>query len=230
MPSNCQAWTEGGAVNLRVLLQPVYLKRIIFCGGFYTLQVGPLFAIFTFGPTILSAFGLGEGNAPNLGSVVIDLVFLAGCIPALKLIETWGRRPLIIWCFALMAIPLFILGFVPSAPVGVVVACFCAYALFSSGPSILEWAYPSELFPTNVRASAVGITTAASRIGAALGTFGLPFALAAWGIGPTMVIAAVVTAAGFLLCLSMAEETRGMSLAQAGGETEALPEPVREIV
>ncbi|GAA3678430.1 MFS transporter [Arthrobacter ginkgonis] len=223
--SAAQQGAEAGKVNLRVLLQPPYLKRIIFCSGFYTLQVGPLFAIFTFGPTILSAFGLGEGNASNLGSVVIDLVFLAGCIPALKLIETWGRRPLIIWCFALMAIPLFILGFAPSAPVGVVVACFCAYALFSGGPSILEWAYPSELFPTNVRASAVGITTAASRIGAALGTFGLPFALAAWGIGPTMLLAAVVTAAGFLLCLFMAEETRGMTLAQAGGEAETLPSP-----
>ncbi|MFD1211427.1 MFS transporter [Arthrobacter sp. GCM10027362] len=146
--------------------------------------------------------------------------------------ETWGRRPLIIWCFALMAIPLFILGFVPSAPVGVMVACFCAYALFSGGPSILEWAYPSELFPTNVRASAVGITTAASRIGAALGTFGLPFAQDAWGIGPTMVLAGVVTAAGFLLCLLMAEETRGVTLAHAGGEKEALPEPApaREVV
>jgi putative MFS transporter len=214
----------AGKVNLRVLLQRPYLKRIIFCSGFYTLQVGPLFAIFTFGPTILSAFGLGAGNASNIGSVAIDLVFLAGCIPALKLIETWGRRPLIIWCFALMSIPLFILGFIPSAPVGVVVACFSAYALFSGGPSILEWAYPSELFPTNVRASAVGITTAASRIGAALGTFGLPFALDGWGIGPTMIVAALVTAAGFLLCLFMAEETKGMTLAQAGGETKALPE------
>lgn len=230
--STAQESEQTGKVNLRVLLQGTYLKRIIFCSGFYTLQVGPLFAIFTFGPTILSAFGLGEGNASNLGSVVIDLVFLAGCIPALKLIETWGRRPLIIWCFALMAIPLFILGFAPSAPLGVIVACFCAYALFSGGPSILEWAYPSELFPTNVRASAVGITTAASRIGAALGTFGLPFALTAWGIGPTMIIAGAVTAAGFVLCLFMAEETRGMTLAQAGGETETHPAtaPVHETV
>ena len=47
-----------------------------------------------------------------------------------------------------------------------------------------------------------------------------------------MILAAVVTAAGFLLCLFMAEETRGMTLAQAGGETEALPlpAPVRESV
>ncbi|WP_258006436.1 MFS transporter [Arthrobacter sp. AFG20] len=93
-------------MDLRVLLRRPYLKRTIVCSSFYALQVGPLLAIFTFGPTILSAFGMGEGNLSNLGSVIIDLVFLAGCIPALKLIKSWGRRPLIIWCFALMAIPL----------------------------------------------------------------------------------------------------------------------------
>jgi DNA-binding FadR family transcriptional regulator len=93
----------------------------------------------------------------------------------LKLIESWGRRPLIIWCFALMAIPLFVLGLFPSAPLAIIANCFVAYALFSGGPSILEWAYPSEIFPTHVRASAVGITTAVSRIGVALGTLALPF-------------------------------------------------------
>ncbi|WP_125610033.1 MFS transporter [Specibacter cremeus] len=207
-------------VDLRILRRKPYLKRIIFCSSFYALQVGPLFAIYTFGPTILSSFGLGGGNLANIGSVVIDLVFLAGCIPALKLIETWGRRPLIIWCFALMSIPLFVLGFFPSAPVAIIVGCFMAYALFSGGPSILEWAYPSELFPTHIRASAVGITTAVSRISAALGTFAVPFGLAYWGIGPTMIVAAVMTAVGFLVCLFMAEETKGMTLAQAGGEAE----------
>lgn len=57
---------------------------------FYPLQVGPLFATFTFGPSTLKAFGMGEGHLSNLGSVIIDLVFRAACIPALKLIETQG--------------------------------------------------------------------------------------------------------------------------------------------
>jgi MFS transporter, putative metabolite transport protein len=120
-----------------------------------------------------------------------------------------------------MAIPLFILGLFPSAPVAIIVGCFVAYALFSGGASILEWAYPSEIFPTHVRASAVGITTAVSRIGAALETFALPFGLSYWGVGPTMLVAAIMTAAGFLVCFFMAEETKGMTLAQAGGEANS---------
>ena len=214
-------------MDLRVLLQPAYLRRLIFCSGFYALQVGPLFAMYTFGPTLLTALGIGQGSHSTLGSVVINLVFLAGCMAALGLVDTWGRRLLIIWGFALMSLPLFILGFAPGAPAGVVIACFCAYALFSGGPNIMEWAYPSELFPTSLRASAVGISTAVSRIGAAVGTFGLPFALADWGVGRTMLVAGAITTAGFLLCLFLAVETKGMRLVQCSGEDTLELRPAR---
>lgn len=217
-------------VDFSLLLRRPYPRRLFFCSAFYILQVTPLFAIFTFGPVILSSFGLGEGNLANLGSVIINIVFLLGCLPALRLVETVGRRPLIIWSFALMALPLFVLGFAPGAPVAIIIACFCMYAFFSGGPNILEWAYPSELFPTEVRASAIGITTGASRIGAAVGTFVIPFALRDWGVGPTMMAAAILTAIGWLVCVLMAEETRGMSLAAAAGKEEpvAAVTPVSE--
>ena len=39
----------------------------------------------------------------------------------------------------------------------VVILAFGLYAFFSGGPGILQWLYPNELFPTEVRASAVGI-------------------------------------------------------------------------
>ncbi|WP_178993458.1 MFS transporter [Paenarthrobacter nitroguajacolicus] len=217
-----------GKVDFSLLLRRPYPKRLFFCSAFYILQVTPLFAIFTFGPVILSSFGLGQGNLANLGSVIINAVFLLGCLPALRLVETVGRRPLIIWSFALMALPLFVLGFAPGAPVAVIIACFCMYAFFSGGPNILEWAYPSELFPTEVRASAIGITTGASRIGAAIGTFVIPFALRDWGIGPTMLAAAGLTALGWLICVLMAEETKGMSLAAAAGGKETNPAAAKE--
>ena len=211
--------------GLRILLQPRYFRRLIFCSGFYALQAGPLFAIYTFGPTILSALGLAQGSHSTLGSAVINLGFLAGCLAALGLVDIWGRHPLIIWGFALMSVPLLVLGIIPWAPAGVIIACFCAYALFSGGPSILEWAYPCELFPTSVRASAVGISTAASRIGAALGTFGLPLALEDWGIGATMLVAALMTVAGLLLSFFLAVETKGDPLINSSGESTSELQP-----
>ena len=69
----------------------------------------------------------------------------------------------------------------PDAGLWVIAFAFAIYALFNGGPSILEWIYPNELFPTEVRATAVGLCTGISRIGAAIGTFATPWALSNLG-------------------------------------------------
>jgi len=197
------------------LLHGEYLRRTLFCGVFYVCAVTPVFAIYTFGPVILSAFGMGEGNLSNFGYALISLLFLLGCLPALRFAETFGRRPLLLWSFAIMVLPFLALGIAPQAPVLLIIFWFCLYALASGGPNILEWSYPNELFPTDIRATAMGVVVAISRIGAALGTFLLPFSLKHLGDGPTMLIIAGMTAVGFVVSLLMAPETKGRSLAQA---------------
>ncbi|WP_051871711.1 MFS transporter [Streptomyces sclerotialus] len=205
--------------RFRDLFQGTYLRRTLFCGLFYMCQITPMFALLTFGPTILGSFGLSEGNAGNLGSALISIVFVLGCIPALRMVDRIGRRPVIIWSFALMAVPLAVLGGGSSVPFALVIVCFCAYALFSGGPTVLEWTYPNELFPTGIRATAGGVATSISRLGAAAGTYLLPISLSRLGIGPTMLIGAGITLVGWLVSVLWAEETRGRTLA----ETSALP-------
>jgi putative MFS transporter len=112
-----------------------------------------------------------------------------------------------------------VLGGGSALPIAVVIACFCAYALFSGGPTVLEWTYPNELFPTGIRATAGGVATSISRIGAAAGTYLLPISLDRLGIGTTMLIGAGITLVGWLVSVAWAEETRGRTLA----ETSALP-------
>ncbi|WP_346348889.1 MFS transporter [Rhodococcus sp. T2V] len=192
-----------------------YGKRTLFVTLFWTFQIIPLFALYTFGPTILEAFNMSEDSL--LGSLLISLVFLVGLVPAIKLIDRVGRRPLIIWSFALMIVPLVVLGLVPNASIPIVVTCFCLYALFSGGPSILEWAYPTELFPTEIRGTAVGIATSASRIGAAVGTYLLPISLDHLGLETTMLLGAGITVLGLLVSIAWAPETKGRSLQEAAG-------------
>ncbi|MBV9844658.1 MAG: MFS transporter [Kutzneria sp.] len=211
--------TEGSddadaGIGLRQLFRGGYGGRTLFCGFFYLAQVTPLFAIYTFGPAILAAFGLTSGNASNLVSAVISLVFVIGCLPALRWVENRGRRPVIVWSFAAMLVPFALLGIFPSGPIWFVIACLCAYALFSGGPTVLEWTYPNELFPTSVRASAVGLATAISRLGAAAGTYLLPVGLDRLGIGRTMLIGAALTLLGWLACLLWAPETKGRALSE----------------
>lgn len=213
--------TEQSVEKNRIgdLFKGIYLRRTLFCGLFYMCQITPMFALYTFGPTILGSFGLGEGNAGNLGSALISVVFVIGCIPALRLVDRVGRRPVIVWSFALMAVPLAVLGGGSALPLTVVILCFCAYALFSGGPTVLEWTYTNELFPTSIRATAGGVATSISRIGAAAGTYLLPISLSRLGIGATMLIGAGITLVGWLVSFAWAEETRGRTLA----ETSAPP-------
>lgn len=204
--------TDQKKTDFLKVFGPGYLKRTIFIGAFQTIKITPVFAIYTFGPQILQAFHLSQGNGWIFGYALINVFFLLGCVPPLALINTLGRRPLIIWSFFFMTLGLLVLGFFPPAPAWVIISGFLVYAFFSGGPGILLWIYPNELFPTEVRATAVGVATAISRIGAAIGTFLLPYFLQTYGISPTMLTSTGLTFLGFIVCVLLAPETKGLTL------------------
>lgn len=194
-----------------------YLKRIIFCGGFWLCAVVPLFGIYTFGPDILAAFHLEAGRQALLGDILLSVVFTIGCAITLIGINKVGRRPLLIWGFAAMTIGMLILGLFPNAKLWVIITGFCIYALASGIPNDLLWIYPNELFPTEIRATSVGAATAISRVGAFIGTFAMPTMLVSLKVGPTMLIMTAVTFLGLVLTIVLAPETKDLTLAEAAG-------------
>ncbi|MEK0097383.1 MFS transporter [Streptomyces sp. A475] len=211
--------TTGTAGALAGIVRGGYLKRTIMCGTLYFAQITPQYALYTFGATILAAAGLTGASAATLGELFIAALFALGVLPALRLVETWGRRPMAVVPFAVMAVPLIALGVWSDGPAWFVIAAFAVYAFVSGGPSILEWIYPNELFPTEVRASAVGVAVGISRLGAATGTYLLPIGLDSIGLGPTLLIAAAITVVAYAVCLAWAPETKGRSLAQTSALT-----------
>lgn len=200
--------------SLATLLKSGYFKRMVFLGVFILCQVVPMYAIYTFGPDIMEAFGLGEGHEAILGESAVSLFFLVGSIPAMFWLNSMGRRKLLLISLPMMALGLLILGIWPTAPVWLVIVAFGLYAFFSGGPGILQWLYPNEMFPTEIRASAVGIAIGFSRIGTIAATYGTPIFMEAYGIGPTMLVAAGLVIFGLVLSYFMAPETKGKSLAE----------------
>lgn len=205
-------------VSVMDMLRSGYGKRMAFVTLFWTCSIVPLFAVYAFGPAILSAMKIGDDLA-HIGSAVITVMFLVGCLVAVALVDKMGRRPLILHSFLWSGLALLGLGLFPDASPTVIMVLFAAYAILIGGTQILQWVYPNELFPTEIRGSAVGLASSLSRIGAAIGTYLVPLALTSLGIGTTMIIGAVVTLVGFGLSLAWAPETRGLSL----GEAAALP-------
>jgi MFS transporter, putative metabolite transport protein len=214
VPSDYQSARTSNEASLTALFASGYGPRLAFTTVFWTCAIVPLFAVYAFSPKILVALGL-TGSFANVGSSVVASLFLVGTLLSIPLINLIGRRRLIIHSFLWSALALLLLGLFPNAGAAVTFALFAAYAVCIGGTQVLEWVYPNELFPTEVRGTAMGIASSLSRIGAAVGTYLTPIALQKFGIANTMLWAAGITLVGFLICVWMAPETTGQSLEES---------------
>ena len=132
------------------------------------------------------------------------------------------RRPgrpqnLLIYSFGVITVVWFLAGLIPGLPALVTLAAVCIFAILNGGSNFLEVVYPNELFPTEVRATATGIGTAASRIGAAVAVYLMPFALQ-HGVNVVLIAGALVSLVGLAATLAWGVETAdGKSLSTAAG-------------
>ncbi|KWF05319.1 MFS transporter [Burkholderia pseudomultivorans] len=201
-------------ISLWALLHSGYGKRMLFVTVFWSCSVIPVFAVYSFAPRVLEALHL-TGQWESLGSVAITLLFVVGCILATRIINTLGRRAMVIHSFLWSGLALLGLGACSGGSALLILVLFGAYAVLIGGAQVLQLVYPNEIFPTDIRAFAVGMGASLSRIGAAVGTWLVPIALQTIGIGNTMYAAAAVSFVGLIASLALAPETRSLSLQEA---------------
>ncbi|MEM5340603.1 MFS transporter [Paraburkholderia azotifigens] len=201
-------------VTLSSLLRFGYGQRMLFVTVFWTCSVIPVFAVYSFAPRVLQALHL-DGEWEAWGSVAITVLFVVGCMIATQVINLIGRRSLVIHSFLWSGVALLGLGYFSNGEALLILALFGAYAVLIGGAQVLQLVYPNEIFPTDIRAFAVGMGASLSRVGAAVGTWLVPISLHTIGIGNTMYVAAAVSGVGLLISLALAPETRSMSLQEA---------------
>lgn len=200
----------------------VQRRRTLFVCGFWFCYATAYYGISMYTPTILEPFTNGSHVSVIIGSGVVALLGLAGSIIGMNLVDNWGRRPLIITSFAGLTAALIVLASVIGPSFGFLVVLFSIAVLFAnSGGGILNFVYPTELFPTSLRATGSGLATSVSRIGSILGVLAFPNLVAAWGNNAALWVFAAVGAAGLLICLFMAPETKNRSLEEINFEEPA---------
>lgn len=197
---------EGG---IGALLRGGNLRRLVFICVFWSCNVAPYFAIFTFAPTVLESLRL---SSPAGGTIVLNATAAVGALVGMLTIERVGRRVQLIPSFWVMAVALAVIGLWSGAPAVAVVAAFAVFSFFNAMQGNLTAVYPIEVLPTEVRSTGVGIAAAASRVAAAAGTFLLPLGIDAFGTGPCMLVAAGVCVVGGVVSQAMAPETTGHAL------------------
>ncbi|HEY1869069.1 MAG TPA: MFS transporter [Candidatus Cybelea sp.] len=196
-------------VSFATMFHSSFRGPLAFISAMWLLQVVPLFAIYTYAPTVLAMLHLNGQGSPA-GSVAITAAFAIGAFVAMPLIEAWGRRPICIAGFAVAVVAFAVLPF-GNGPV--IVAAFLAYAIGMGAATVLELVYPAELFPTSIRASATGFAAAVSRVGAFAGTFLLPIGLAHFGVKTVILGACGLSFVGLAISIPWAPETKGKAIA-----------------
>ena len=206
-----------------------FLKRTLFVSIFWTAQVIPLFAVYTFAPDLLTSFGMnGDANLYG-GSFLISMLFVIGGIPGLWLVEKIGRRKLLLGSFGIIVVALAIPAFIPHVTAAPLFLALAIFALASGASSFLEVVYPNELFPTEIRATAVGFGTAISRVGSAASTYLMPVAILSFGAAGSLLIGAGISLVGLLATFLLAPETANKTLHELTTQKKpAKPEAIKE--
>lgn len=157
-------------------------------------------------------------DVPGAITLVVLAYNAAGVLGYLAmgwLADLFGRKPLIMTFFAGSAVMTPVFFLVPDS-LGSLIALAALNGFFTLGQMTWVALYPSELFPTHVRATAMSITFNVARIPTAVFTLVAASLIAAFGTisSAAIIIGCVAYGLGVLIALFMGPETKGQPLPQ----------------
>lgn len=147
------------------------------------------------------------------GTIFFDIFILVGFVVAVFVIEKLGRVRLQEIGFAGMAITALFLSFTFNYGIVVIFVALALYEFFENvGPNVTTWIVPTEIFPTRLRATAQGTSSAFSRLGAILGTFSFPVIAKVYGWDVTFFVVFGFMVLGLVFTRIFAIEPKGLAL------------------
>lgn len=216
----------SNATNRRVgfstLFSPRLRRNTLVGCVFFTCQVIPYFALGTFSPKVLQSLNVHNSY---VGAVVYNILLIVGSLIGLTIIDRIPRRVFLTGSFYLCGAILFALATLNHSTI-LTIILFGLFACVLSGAANLEYVYTPELFPTELRASGVGVVIACSRLGSAAATFLLPISVQQLGIRESLMFCVGTLIIGGIVCQLFAPETRNtglMSEAEPVGNTDRAP-------
>lgn len=187
-----------------LLFTPKYRYNTIVSCVFFAAQVLPFYAISIFLPLVMEKLNVSN---PYASGVLYNVFTMIGVLIGLFLLPRIGRRPYLLYTFYSGAIVMAIMTFWTTMPGAIALALLTLLSLILAISIVMEYIYPAELFPTEIRGSGVGLTVAASRIGAASAAFLLPVITEHFGIYTALSGCIVTLIIGGIVCHLWAPET-----------------------
>ena len=214
---------EGTRRPLRDLLRAPWRARLALslipwtCLDIVGLGIGLYF------PLVLRMQGLaGNNTAASAINAAFLLVSTLGILFIYKRLDRWGRIPLQFAGFILMSAGLIVFAFGIAFHEALnVYAGSAVYSLGTGiGPGVTAMALAVEIFPTELRASAGGLATAVSRLGAAISAILFPRLENALGLANVLILMAGVALVGAWVTRLYPVEPAGRTLEALEGRGE----------
>lgn len=202
-------------INWKVLAEPK-VKTAVLVGTVLAVfqQWCGINVIFNYAEDIFASAGYSvSGILFNI--VITGIVNVIATVAALALVDRLGRRALMLYGSAALAVVYFIMGafyYYQVTGIGVLLLVLLAIACYGVTLAPIVWVIISEIFPNRVRGIALSISVGALWIACFVLTYTFPIMNKALGPSGTFWIYGAICAAGFIFTYKMLPETKGKSL------------------
>lgn len=210
-----------------VFARPMRRPLIVAFGLAILCQITGINTVLYYGSILISQHFHGQSPGSALmANVIIGCTNLVGTLLALRFLDRWARRTMMLTALAGMTISLvlFVLAYsIPGISPLLILACILGYTgffAFAMGP--IPWVVISEIFPNKIRGRAASIATSALWAGTLAVTMTFLSLVHALGVAGTFLIYAVLCVLSFVFIWTKVPETKGKTLEQIQREWEGM--------
>ncbi|MFY9137620.1 sugar porter family MFS transporter [Zwartia sp.] len=226
-PPPIQVAIQPGTDRIEPLTKNSIFAVLALCGGLFVLQnLSGIDGIIYYAPHIFQTLGFAPGTASLAATFGLGLVNFLSTLVALRLVDSAGRRALLIWGSGAMAIGMVMViaasiilqegaywsdlqawsGWVGLLGLSLFIMAFAV----SLGP--LPYVMMSELFPTAIRETGIAVASSVSWLFNALIAFTFLSAIEQLGLTWSMTFFMIVCVLSLVISVLYVPETRRVSL------------------
>lgn len=196
---------------LALKLRPILLIGIVLA---VFQQWSGINVVFNYAEEIFRAAGFGVTDV-LFNIVITGIVNLVFTFVALRTVDSWGRRKLMLFGSAGLAVTYLLLGgsyFFELNGFIVLLFVVLGIGIYAMSLAPITWVVLSEIFPNKIRGTAMSVGTSSLWIASFVLTYTFPLLNSSLGASGTFWVYALICLLGFTFILKKLPETKGKTL------------------